>query len=139
MGITYYDNSPTNKALQAAIIKVQNEFGALPFNCVGLDKDIKRVSEKILEERRNNMFPDLEQKAYMNQLEFKKNTYEGIFATRNCRDVITSLRAKSGLVQQTISAIKAEQKVLPTNQIDQNLYIGLGSIVLLCGLYLVLK
>jgi hypothetical protein len=39
----------------------------------------------------------------------------------------------------TSSAIKQEDSVLEKGNKDQNLYIGLGSLVILVGLYIVLK
>ncbi len=128
-----------SRAQQAGYEKVQNEFGSLPYNCTSLDKDLKKLSDKIVAERKKDPLPSLQQRAYMEALEFKKNTWEGSFANHGCRDIIENIRLTTGAVEESKFAIKAEQQVLPANEKDQSLYIGLGAVVMLVGLYIVLK
>jgi len=119
--------------------KVQDEFGSLPYNCVSLDKDIKRISDRLLAERKKSPLPNLQQRAYLDALELKKRTWETTFATKGCRDIIENIRLTTGAVEESKYAIRAEQQVLPTNEKDQSIYIGLGAVVMLIGLYIVLK
>ena len=128
-----------SRAQESGYQRVQNEFGSLPYNCVSLDRDIKRISDKLVEERKKSPLPSVEQKAYMEALELKKSGWEGMFGTKGCRDIIENIRLTTGAVESSKFAIKAEQQVLPKNEKDQNLYIGLGAVVLLIGLYIVLK
>jgi hypothetical protein len=128
-----------SRAQESGYQRVQNEFGSLPYNCVSLDRDIKRISDKLVEERKKSPLPSVEQKAYMEALELKKSGWEGMFGTKGCRDIIENIRLTTGAVESSKFAIKAEQQVLPKNEKDQNLYIGLGAVVMLIGLYIVLK
>lgn len=128
-----------SRAQESGYEKVQNEFGSLPYNCVSLDKDIKRISDKLAEQRKLSPLPSLQQRAYLEELEAKKSFFEGTFANNSCRDIIEDIRLTTGAVEESKFAIKAEQQVLPKNEKDQNLYIGLGAVVMLIGLYIVLK
>jgi hypothetical protein len=136
---SYGGSTEWSRAQEAGYEKVQNEFGSLPYNCVSLDKDIKRVSDKLIFERKKSPTPNLQQRAYLEALELKKKSWESVFATKGCRDIIENIRITTNLVEASKSAIKAEQQVLPVNQKDQNLYIGLGAVVMLIGLYIILK
>ena len=118
---------------------MQNEFGTLPYNCVDLDKQLKKISDKLAEQRKLSPLPSLQQRAYLEALELKKTGWEGMFGTKGCRDIIENIRLTTGAVESSKFAIKAEQQVLPKNEKDQNLYIGLGAVVMLIGLYIVLK
>jgi len=128
-----------SRAQESGYQRVLDEFGSLPYNCVSLDKDIKRISDKILEERKKTPSPDLRQKLYLEALEAKKSEWGGTFDTKSCRDIIEKIRLTTGAVEQSKFAIKAEQQILPKNEKDQSLYIGLGAVVMLIGLYIVLK
>ena len=134
-----FGNTEWGRAQELAYEMVQNEFGSLPYNCVSLDKDIKRISDKLVVERKRTPLPNLRQKAYLEALELKKHAWESTFATKGCRDIIENIRLTTGAVEESKFAIKAEQQILPANQKDQSLYIGLGAVVMLIGLYIVLK
>lgn len=131
--------SEWSNAQESGWQKVQDEFGSLPYNCQSLDKDIKRISDRILLERKKDPLPSLQQRAYMEALELKKDGWESSFATHGCRDIIENIRLTTGAVEESKFAIKAEQQVLPKNEKDQSIYIGLGAVVMLIGLYIVLK
>ena len=128
-----------SKAQEAGYTKVQNEFGSLPYNCVSLDKDIKRISDRLLAERKKSPLPNLQQRAYLDALELKKRTWENTFSDKGCRDIIENIRLTTGAVEESKFAIKAEQQILPVAEKDQSIYIGLGAVVMLIGLYIVLK
>lgn len=136
---SYGGNTEWSRAQEAGYKKVQDEFGSLPYNCVSLDKDIKRISDKLLSERKKSPLLNLQQKAYLEALELKKHAWETTFATKGCRDIIENIRLTTGAVLETKFSIKAEKEILPKSQADQNLYIGLGAVIMLVGLYVVLK
>jgi len=122
-----------------AFERVRDEFGSIPYNCTSLDQQIKKITDRIIEERKKSPIPDLQQKTYIEQLESKKGYFESVFETKSCRDIFEEIRLTTGAVESSKFAIKAEQQILPKNEKDQNLYIGLGAVVMLIGLYVVLK
>lgn len=128
-----------SRAQEAGYQRVQEEFGSLPYNCANLDKEIKRISERLLQERKKYPLPSLEQQAFIDGLELKKSGWESMWASKGCRDIIENIRLASFANTVTSSAIKQEDSVLEKGNKDQNLYIGLGSLVILVGLYIVLK
>lgn len=119
--------------------KVEDEFGYLPYNCESLDKNLKILSDKILSERKKYPLPNLQQNAYINALELKKSAWESTWATKGCRDIIENIRLESVAVAQGLSAIKAEKSILGTANKNEKIYLGLGGLVVLIGLYIVLK
>ena len=126
-------------AKSSAFERVRDEFGSIPYNCTSLDQQIKKITDKIIEERKKSPIPDLQQKTYIETLEGKKGYFESVFETKSCRDIFEEIRLTTGAVESSKFAIKAEQQILPKNEKDQNLYIGLGAVVILIGLYVVLK
>jgi hypothetical protein len=136
---SYNINSAYLRAQELGYQRVQNEFGSLPYNCVSLDKELKRISDRLLTQRKLTMLPSLEQRMYMEALELKKHEWESVFANKGCRDIIENIRLNISAIEDSRFSIKAEKDVLPKNEKDQNLYIGLGAVVLLIGLYIVLK
>ena len=136
---SYGGSTEWSRAQQAGYERVQDEFGSLPYNCTSLDKDIKKISDRLVAERKKSPNPSLRQRAYLEALELKKNGWELTFATKGCRDIIENIRLTTGAVEESKFAIKAEQQVLPKNEKDQSLYVGLGAVVILVGLYIVLK
>ena len=64
---------------------------------------------------------------------------ENAFVDGGCRNKIEQIRLEeSALLLSTQSAIQ-EKNVLPSNYKEQYIYIGLGSLVLLVGLYVIAK
>ena len=64
---------------------------------------------------------------------------ENVFVDGGCRNKIEQIRLEeSALLLSTQSAIQ-EKNVLPSNYKEQYIYIGLGSLVLLVGLYVIAK
>jgi hypothetical protein len=126
-------------ARDAGFAKAQSEFGSLPYDCVSLDKELKKISSRLIEVRKENPLPGPELKAYIDALEHKKSNFEGIFSFNSCRDVFENIRLKSAALAETKYAIQSEKQVLGESNKNQNLYIGIGAIVILAGLYIVLK
>ena len=61
------------------------------------------------------------------------------FADKKCRDVLEKQNLNESGYLLSTQAEKQEQNVLPSNYKEQYLYIGLGSVVLLTGLYIISK
>jgi len=61
------------------------------------------------------------------------------FANLNCRDKISQQRLKDTAVISTLASEKIENSILDPNQQEQYIYIGLGAVVLLTGLYIIAK
>ena len=124
---------------------VQNQFGSLPLNCQGLDRDLKRLQEAIIDAYKTPLSSDprgsqgLYDRAYKEALETKKQGWETMFDSRNCRDIIEDIRLTTGGVKETEYAIKSEKQILTTDTKDQNIYIGVGAVVMLVGLFMVLN
>jgi hypothetical protein len=125
-------------AKQKAFERVRNDFGALPYNCQDLDKQLKKIQDVILTAYKSADI-SLEQRAYREELALKKNYFEGLFSSHNCRDVIENIRLTADAVKETEYAIKGEQQVLGKNNKNQNIYIGIGGLVILVGLFVILK
>ena len=64
---------------------------------------------------------------------------EAKFSKFNCRDKIEAVRTRSFADALTETAIKSEESVLGKGFKEQKTYIALGGLVLLTGLYVVLK
>jgi hypothetical protein len=133
------NQSESDRAREAGWAKVQSEFGSLPYDCVSLDKELKRISSRLVGVRKASPLPTPEWKAYTNALEQKKADFEKSFELNSCRDVFENARLKSAALTETKFAIQSEKQVLGESNKNQNLYIGIGAIVILAGLYIVLK
>ena len=125
-----YETS-TNDAVQ----RVQNEFGSGENNCVSLDLTIKKLIDKIASE---SLKPK-QDKFYISALQDRKGIYEAQFAKNQCSDKIEKSRQIESSILLTQQAIKSEQAVLPKNNTEQNIYIGAGALILLVGLYIIVK
>ena len=106
--------------------RVQNEFGTGAGDCVSLDWLIKRLKSK----------PDQD---YLKALEERKNAMESGFNVNNCAQKIEKVREIESALLLTKEAIKSEESVLPKNNNEQKIYIGAGALLLLVGLYIIVK
>ena len=123
-------SSPTNSFRDA----VQNEFGWKGGTCVQLDKLLRDIRDKIVAERLK-----FSNDYYIQALLDQKAVLEMSFASNSCSDKIETLRQKENAVLITKTSIDQEKKVLGSSKKEENLYIGVGALVLLVGLFIVLK
>lgn len=115
--------------------RVQNEFGTGASDCVSLDLLIKRLLDRIVSERLKSK-PDQD---YLKALEERKNAMQSGFSSNNCSEKLEKAKQiQSGLLL-TKEAIKSEESVLPKNNNEQKIYIGVGALLLLVGLYIIVK
>jgi hypothetical protein len=133
------NQSQSDRVREAGWAKVQSEFGSLPYDCVSLDKELKKISSRLIGVRKATPLPTPEWKAYTDALELKKLDWESTFAQKSCRDIIENIRVQSAGLTETKFAIQSEKQVLGESNKNQNLYIGIGAVVILAGLYIVLK
>ena len=138
-------SSESEKANAKAFDLVQNQFGSLPYNCASLDKDLAKLQDAIINAYKMPLtldelgHADIYQNAYKAQLELKKTAWQSMFSDHNCRDIIENIRLQSMAVTQTSSAITQENSVLGASTANENIYIGIGGLVMLLGLFIVLK
>jgi len=118
-----------------AVQRVQNEFGSGENNCVSLDLTIKKIIDRIASE---SLKPN-QDKFYISALQDRKGAYEAGFSKNQCADKIEKSRQIESAVLLTQQAIKSEQSVLPKNNTEQKIYIGAGALILLVGLYIIVK
>ncbi len=98
-------------------------------NCMELDLLMKELGAWYA-------YPSEILKVFYTQL---KKDVEDKFNKFNCRDKIEAVRTRSLVDIQTKGAIKAEESILGKGFTEQKTYIALGSLILLTGLYAVVK
>lgn len=121
--------------INSANERVQNEFGTGAGDCVSLDLLIKRLLDRIVSERLKSK-PD---QNYLQALEERKNAMQNGFSTNNCSEKIEKAKQVQSALLLTKEAIKSEESVLPKNNNEQKIYIGVGALLLLVGLYIIVK
>ena len=97
----------------------------LAYTCEQLDRDIKRIQDRIVEQTKNK--PDEKNRRV---LAWFKEILEDYFEFQGCRDTIEKQRYLDSAKSQTLFSIKAEDSVLGASQKNQNIYLGLGALVL---------
>ena len=97
----------------------------LAYTCEQLDRDIKRIQDRIVEQTKNK--PN---ETNRRVLVWFKSILEDYFEFQACRDIIEKQRYLDSAKSQTLFSIKAEDSVLGENQKNQNIYLGVGALVL---------
>jgi len=142
-----YSGGGNSTQINAGIDRVQNEYNWSGGSCVQLDALIKKVRDKIVSERikptpyNYGLQRGLEPSAnnYIQALIDQKAMLEVIFAQNNCSDKIETLRQNESAVLITKTSIEQEKKVLGGSKKEENIYIGIGALLLLVGLFIVVK
>jgi len=107
----------------------------IPFtDCASLDYAIKRIQDRIAEQTRTK--PN---EKHRKVLEWYKQILEDYFELKSCRDKIEKQRLLDSAKSQTLFAIKAEDSVLGESQKNQNIYLGVGALVLVLGTAILLS
>lgn len=115
--------------------KVQNEFGTGASDCVSLDLLIKKLTDRIASETKK-ISPD---KEYITALIERKSAMEYGFLNNNCSQKIEKSKQIESALLLTKEAIKSEKSVLDKSNVEQKIYIGAGALILLVGLYIIIK
>ena len=95
-------------------------------SCKNLDYAIKTIIDRIAEQTKNR--PN---ETHRRVLVWFKSILEDYFQLQGCRDTIEKQRLIDMAKTQTISSIKAEDSVLGASQKNQNIYLGVGALVLI--------
>ena len=99
-------------------------------DCIRLDKSIKsKQEEEITKPNPSNIY----------QLISFKNSQERAFASQLCSDKIETQRQLETALLITKTAIEQEKKVLGNSKKEENIYIGVGAVVLLVGVIILVK
>ena len=97
-------------------------------NCIELDRDIKRLIDRIADQTKNNPNSNLTA-----VLLWFKAILEDYFLIHSCRDKIEKQRLLNIAKTETLSSISQETSVLGKNVKEQNLYLGVGAFVLVAS------
>lgn len=106
--------------------------------CIGLDFEIKRVKDEIALLRKKITLKPSE-KRILDGLTSQLLILEKNFSNNNCRDEIEKLNLEQSAIILTENSATQEKNVLPSSYKEQYVYIALGSVVLLVGLYIISK
>ena len=98
-------------------------------DCIRVDKSIKSLQEEITKPNPSNIY----------QLISFKNSQERAFASQLCSDKIETQRQLETALLITKTAIEQEKKVLGNSKKEENIYIGVGAVVLLVGVIILVK
>lgn len=106
--------------------------------CIALDKLIKEYRDRRSDLLKQKLAGGVNQ-SLLDETQKLFNQSEDKFSKMNCRQKIEFLRYNETAVLDLEQAIKSEETVLGKNKREQNIYIGLGAIVLLTGFYILTK
>jgi hypothetical protein len=121
----YFESEPDPSGLGIQIIAD---------NCKNLDYSIKTIQDRIAEQTKNR--PN---ETHRRVLVWFKNILEDYFQFKGCRDTIEKQRLIDSAKSQAIFSIKAEDSILGENQKNQNIYLGVGALVLVVSTGLLLS
>lgn len=96
--------------------------------CIKIDEEIKSIAKKISESTKE----ELELNKLLSE---KKRVFNSIL----CSDSLEQKKLVENAKIISEESIKAEQQVLEKNKKEQFLYIGIGSVILLVGLFIVTR
>jgi hypothetical protein len=103
-------------------------------DCVQLDLAIKKIIDRIAEQTRT-----APNETHRRVLVWYKNILEDYSEFQACRDKIEQQRALDLAKQVTVSSITAEASVLGKNQKSQDIYLGIGAVVLVLSTAILLS
>ena len=103
-------------------------------DCATLDGLIKRQQERISQQIQRQPNP-----SRTKVLMWYKEIYEDYFELNTCRDRIEQQRLLDSAKTQTLFAIRAEDSVLGASQKNQNIYLGVGALVLVVSTAILLS
>lgn len=107
-------------------------------DCLLLDKTLKEYIVRKTDLLKQDVAGEVN-KNLLDETQKMFNETEDKFARMKCGKKIEYLRLNETAVLDLEQAIKSEKSVLEKNKKEQNIYIGLGAIVLLTGFYILIK
>lgn len=128
--------SPTGSYIQTPESKqVYYKYPNKAENCYKTDENFKLIRDEIVA----LLLTGNANREYVKALQERKAVYEIVFNRDKCRDKIEEDRLRESANLITKSSINQEKSVLDKSFTTQKIYIGVGALVLLVGLYVVLK
>jgi hypothetical protein len=118
--------------------KVEYKYSIKPENCYKLDENLKLITDELALETKK-LLTGGANREYIKALQSRKSSYEGSFTQADCRNKIEEDRLKESANLLTKTAIGQEKDVVDKSFNLQKVYIGVGALVLVVGLYIVLK
>jgi hypothetical protein len=107
-------------------------------DCLTLDKLLKELIVRRSDLLKQKLAGGVRQ-SLLDETQNSLNASEDKFRTMKCREKIEFLRLNETAVLDLEQAIKSEASVLGKNKREQNIYIGLGALVVLTGFYILIK
>ena len=104
-------------------------------NCYKLDVNLKNILEEITQ---LNQQGDLSSD-YIKSLYNYKTANKMAFDGKNCQNVIEYKRLNETAELITKNAIKQEKSILDKFKKEENIYIGVGTLILLVGLFIIIR
>lgn len=114
------------------LITDYNRVQAKSNNCIDLDKDAKKMSDELIEFRKQN------KQTHINFLMYANKLVLGKFNNFDCRNRIEDTRLDTAGVEATKFAITSEQSVLGKSNSETNIYLVIGGLVILSTLIILL-
>jgi hypothetical protein len=110
--------------------------------CANIDRGISEFKNQILNLRKKALTTSgltKNEETLLVRLQIDLNARENEFTNKNCRDKIETVRLTDTAVVSTKLAEEMEKQVLSRNEKEKYVYLGVGGLVLLTGLFIVLK
>lgn len=107
-------------------------------NCYKMDEQLKSITDELSIETKKLLENNGKQR-YVKALQGKKNAIEYAFNSANCGNIIEADRLKESAILLTKASINQEKSVLGKAKIEERIYISIGAVILLSGLYMILK
>jgi len=132
----------------AGVKRVREEFLWKGGSCVDLDRLILKVRDRIATEILTPSNYDYKVEKwiakqmpmyYRSALVEHKSMLEGLFITSNCADKIETLRQNESGVILSKRLIEEEEAITKPSNTGQEIYIGIGALVLLVGLLILVR
>lgn len=109
--------------------------------CVSLDSDIKKHNDNAYEVRKQILSGNVAPNSHLTltqETEFAEKKLF-MFNLKSCAEKLEFKKSVDNAILLTDTSIKSEQSVLAKNYKEQYIYIGLGAVIILTGLYIVIK
>jgi hypothetical protein len=114
---------------------VSEKYPYINQDCYKVDLNLKNILEEITElNKKGDLSSD-----YLKSLYGQKTANQMYFDGKNCQNVIEYKRLNETAELITNASIQQEKSVLGKYKKEQNIYIGVGALVLLVGLFIVIR
>lgn len=122
----------TSKYITTKVNPMSNNYTVVANTCIDLDKHLKEIQDDLIKYRKE------ENQLAVNFIMKADELVSDKFASYDCRNRIEKTRIDTAGNLTTQSAIVSERNVLTNNYKESNIYIYIGSVVLLTALVIVL-